>query len=72
MIHTPWNGYTKNAVKESNPEHVIVIGKGVAKIIENDLRKLVGSKYSVISQPNAHLSAKEHLDNFNEYYRLFR
>ncbi|MEA1901206.1 MAG: hypothetical protein U9N47_10680 [Thermodesulfobacteriota bacterium] len=28
LIHTSWNGYTKNAVKKSNPEHVIIIGKG--------------------------------------------
>jgi putative cell wall-binding protein len=44
LIHTSWNGYTKNAVKKSNPEHVIIIGKGVAKIIENDLRNRLHSK----------------------------
>jgi hypothetical protein len=69
-IHASWNGYTKNVVKGSNPEHVIIIGKGVANIIENDVGKLLGSKYSIIAQPNAHLSAIEHLDNYKEYYRL--
>lgn len=69
-IRTSWNSYIGRVVEECNPEHVIVIGKGVANIIENEMRKLIGSKYSVIAQPNAHLSAKEHLDNFREYYRL--
>ena len=69
-IRTSWSGYTSHVIKESNPEHVIIIGKGVASTIEDELRKLVGSKYSVIAQPNAHLSAKKHLSNFKEYYRL--
>jgi len=69
-IRTSWSGYTSHVIKESNPEHVIIIGKGVANTIEDELRKLVGSKYSVIAQPNAHLSADEHLNNFKEYYRL--
>lgn len=69
-IHTSWNGYTKNIVTESDPDHVIIIGKGVANVIENDLNELVGNRYSTIPQPNAHLSAEEHLNNFKTYYQI--
>jgi hypothetical protein len=71
VIHASWKGYTEKVIKENNPEHVIVIGKGVAKVIERDLKRLVGdNNYKVISQPNARLSSEEHLANFKEYYRL--
>jgi len=69
-IQASWDSYTKKVVKESNPEHVIVIGKGVAKVIGNDLRQLVGRDFSVIAQPNAYLSAEEHLANFKKYYQI--
>ena len=69
-IRTSWSEYTGDVVRESDPEHVIVIGKGVANSIESELQKVVGANYSVIAQPNAHLSAQQHMDNFKEYYRL--
>jgi len=69
-IRTSWGSHTKNVIEECNPDHVIVIGKGVAKIVDRDLKKMVGSNFSIISQPNAHLSAIEHLDNFQKYYRF--
>jgi hypothetical protein len=67
---TSWLGYTRNVVKEARPDHVIVVGKGVARTIEPELVKLVGENYSVIAQPNARLSAEDHLANFKTYYRL--
>lgn len=70
VIKTSWDYYTSNIVKECNPEHVIIIGKGVAKTIEADLQKIVGNNYSVIPQPNAHLSAEEHIRNFKMYFEL--
>ncbi len=53
--------------RDANPEHVICIGKGVASVLETDLRKLVGNRCRVIPQPNAHLSSEEHMENFRRY-----
>jgi hypothetical protein len=69
-ILTSWLGYTRDIIEEANPDHVIVVGKGVARVVEQQLAKLVGGNYSVIEQPNAHLSAERHLMNFQTYYRL--
>lgn len=67
---TSWLGYTRNVVKEARPDHVIVVGKGVARAIEPELVKLVGENYSIIAQPNARPSAEDHLANFRTYYHL--
>ncbi len=64
VIQTSWEGYIKEVIEKSNPEHIIIIGEDVARII--------GTKYSVIPQPNAHLKEKEHLTNFKKYYKLCR
>ncbi len=69
-INSSWEGYTKDVIQNSNPEHVIIIGKGVAKSIEHELKQIVGNNYSVIAQPNAHLSHDEHFSNFKKYYDL--
>ena len=69
-IQTSWNGYTKSIIRKNKPEHVIVIGKGVANSVEKELKEIVGNNYSVIAQPNAHLSGEEHLNNFKKYYKL--
>lgn len=69
-IQASWNGYTKNVIKESNPEHIIIIGKDVACSIENEIKNIIGNRYTVIAQPNAHLSGQEHLSNFKKYSEL--
>lgn len=68
-IRASWEGYTQNIIQEANPDHIIVVGKGVAEIVEPYLKTL-GKKYTVIPQPQAHLPAQEHLDNFKLYYDL--
>jgi hypothetical protein len=68
-IRASWLGYTQNVIQEANPDHIIVVGKGVAEIVEPSLRAL-GKEYTVIPQPNARLSAEEHLKNYKTYYRL--
>lgn len=70
FIHCSWEGYTKNVVEESRPEKIIVIGKGVAGVLENDLKNISNGNYSVIAQPNAWLSAEQHLANYIKYYTL--
>ena len=71
VIKTSWNHYTKNLISDAKPNHVIIIGKGVAKNIESSLSSLVGSNnYTIIPQPQAHLPAEEHLSNFQKYYSI--
>ena len=71
VIKTSWNDYTRKLIKDANPNHVIVIGKGVAKNIESNLSTLVGANnYTVIPQPQAHLSSEEHLKNFKKYLSI--
>lgn len=70
VIHSSWANYVGDAVEGSRPEHVVVIGKGVASVVGESVRDIVGSRFSVISQPNAHLSAEEHLENYRTYYRI--
>jgi hypothetical protein len=70
VIQTSWNGYTKNLIKEANPKHVIIVGKGVAKNVETDVHAMMGDNYTVIPQPQAHLSAEQHLFNFQRYYDI--
>lgn len=69
VIEASWRGYTQNVIQEANPGYIIVVGKGVAEIVEPELINL-GKKYTVISQPGAFLSAEEHLENYKTYYRL--
>jgi len=70
VIQTSWNGYTKNLIKEASPKHVIIVGKGVAKNVETDVHAMMGDNYTVIPQPQAHLSAEQHLFNFQMYYDI--
>lgn len=60
-----WENYTRDIVNEAKPSHVIIIGKGVASIITD-----LPFNYTVIAQPNAHLSAEQHMKNFQLYYQL--
>jgi len=69
-LQESWKSYTRNVVFSANPEHVICIGKGVASIVENDLKKEFKGRYTVIPQPNAHLSSEEHMSNFMTYSRI--
>ncbi len=69
IIAKSWEGYTKNIILNAKPNHIIVIGKGVAQTIEKSLIQN-NISYTVIAQPNAHLSAGEHLKNFQSYYKL--
>lgn len=71
VIKTSWNHYTKHLILDANPNHVIIVGKGVAKNIESSLSSIVGNKnYTIIPQPQAHLPAEEHLSNFQKYYSI--
>ena len=68
VLRKSWESYTKQVVTSANPERVICVGKGVARVVENDLRALFPGRYKVIPQPNARLSSIEHIANFQSYY----
>ena len=57
VIKEPWDSYTGEIVRAAKPDHIIMIGRGVSSVLEGDVKALVGSRYSVIAQPNAHLSS---------------
>lgn len=65
-----WQGYTKHVVSDCAPNHVICIGKGVASIVENELKEITSGNYSVVAQPNAFLSSAEHMANYIHYSRV--
>jgi len=71
VISASWHGYTRDWITGEKPSHVICIGKGVSKVVEDDVKGIVSSKnVTIIAQPNAHLSGEEHMRNFQEYSRI--
>jgi hypothetical protein len=74
IIETCWDFYIKNQIVESQPKHIIVIGKGVEKILERRLELLKsfsGIAYSVLPQPQGNRgTSEEQLDTYREYQRI--
>jgi len=60
----------REVIREANPEQIICIGKSVSHVLEGDIRELVGDRYTVIAQPNAHLSSEEHMASFRQYSKI--
>ncbi|MGB1949834.1 MAG: hypothetical protein ACPHQ9_03595 [Marinobacter sp.] len=69
-LEASWRSYTRDIVISAQPEHVICIGKGVASVVESDLKKHFSSNYTVLAQPNAFLSSTEHFENYKTYSRI--
>lgn len=69
-LQESWQSYTRDVVLAANPEHVICIGKGVAGVVGGDLNRYFPGRYTVVSQPNAHLSAQDHMSNFMTYSKI--
>jgi hypothetical protein len=69
-LQESWQSYTRDVVLSATPEHVICIGKGVAGIVGSDLNRHFPGRYTVIPQPNAHLSSEDHMSNFMTYSRI--
>ena len=70
VLRKSWESYTRQVVTSVNPERVICVGKGVAGVVETDLRALFPGRYEVIPQPNARLSSIEHMGNYQRYYNI--
>ena len=66
-IRASWEGYTRDVIKDAQPEHIICVGKGIHKVLGHDIETLV-RKNRVISQPNTRPNKRgpSPLDNLKE------
>jgi len=57
-VQTSWTAYWGNLLEAAAPTHVVCVGKGVREWLKSRLPDMFGDRITVISQPNAHISAK--------------
>ena len=69
-IRQSWQGYVRGIIEEAAPEHVICVGKVVSNLLEKEVKEVVGSRYTTVCQPNAHLSSEHHMRNYELYGRI--
>lgn len=68
VIQKSWDHYVGEVVAAAGPEHVIVVGKGVATYLKDRLHASVGDRLTPLPQPQARLPAREHHDAFQTYF----
>jgi len=64
-----WKNHIANEILESNPKHIIIIGKGVDNILHSKLTKL-NIPFTVIPQPQARGTSQWQLENYKKYQRI--
>lgn len=69
IIEICWKNHLTNIILESNPKHIIIIGKGVSSILGPKLRKLDFS-FTPIPQPQARGNSQWQLENYKKYQRI--
>ena len=69
-VKSSWDRYTSKVLEEANPDHIVVIGKGVAQTLQQDLQKCFKNKVTVLPQPNARLSSEQQRNNFQTCFRI--
>lgn len=74
ICKTCWDEYLKTVIMETQPKHIIVIGKGVEGNLRWRLQQLkttLGVSYSVLPQPQGSRgSSEEQLDIYKNYQRI--
>lgn len=74
IITTCSDAHIKNVILESHPKHIIVIGKGVERILKGRLELLKASSgiaYSVLPQPQGNRgTSQQQLETYREYQRI--
>ena len=70
-LHTSWDTYVGNLIRDADPAHILCIGRGVARALNDRLLHL-GVPLSVVPQPNARLASTEHLETFHQCYQVVR
>jgi hypothetical protein len=66
IINICWNNYVGKLVEATKPKFVIIIGKGVEKIVKPNLK----FPFESIDLPQARLSSKEQKANFRRYSEI--
>ncbi len=69
VLRISWEQHVSKVIHETKPDKIIVIGKGVSKDLEDELKKTNIHVY-VQPQPNAFLSKKEIGKTHERYYEL--
>jgi len=69
IIKISWKHYVLKVIQESNPEKIIVIGKGIHKILEPELRR-IGVPIHVQSQPQGIRTESGIIEACKKYYKL--
>ena len=64
-----WKRYVSKVIQDTNPEKIIVIGKGVYSILERELRQ-TNIPIHVQSQPQGIRTKDGITEAFEKYYKL--
>lgn len=64
-----WKNHIADTILEVDPNHIIVVGKGVGSMLRSELQKLV-IPFTVIPQPQARGPSEWQLENFKKYQRI--
>jgi len=69
IIEISWKQYVSKVIQEVKPEKIIVIGKGVSKILKDKLNQ-INIPFHVQSQPQGIRSKKDLDETFQKYYEI--
>lgn len=69
IIQICWDQYISQIINEISPEKIIVIGRGVANVLEEKLYK-IGVHVDIQKQPNGIRNSAELRESFKKYYEL--
>jgi len=69
IIKISWKSYVSKVIQDRNPEKIIVIGKGVHKILERELRQ-TNIPIHVQSQPQGIRTKAGIIEASEKYYKL--
>ncbi len=70
-IQTSWDMYVGQVIRTAKPSHIVCVGRGVAKSLDDRLSSL-GVSMTVVAQPNARLPSTERFEEFQQYYDIVR
>jgi len=69
VLRISWEQHVSKVIRETKPKKIVVIGKGVSKDLEDELKK-TNIHVDVQPQPNARLPKKEIGKTHERYYEL--
>ncbi len=69
IIELCWNNYIGDLIKSIKPQHIIVIGKTVADVLERNLNRML-LKWTWTYQPQAQVPSSVHHKAFEHYFSV--